>query len=149
MIKSVGNISPDPDPELFLAYFVIFCRELFTNTWLSHGLVTGSGALIMLIQKNFVTKKFCLPLQTSKNSGPPFLLWKLWVNPIEKHVNSIFAGKFVNFFQALKGHPFLHQPPQQVFVNGPLNGSFSKSQLLMSVTVWSFNWIKHNTLITH
>ena len=35
-------------------------------------------------------------LQTAKKfQAPPLLPWKLWVNPIEKHVNSIFTRKFV------------------------------------------------------
>ena len=70
------------------------------------------------------------PLQTAKKiSPPPFLPWKLRVNPIEKHVNSIFNWKYVViFFRApltrvknFKGSLFLHQPPPplQVFVNSP------------------------------
>ena len=39
------------------------------------------------------------PLQISKNISPPppFLPWKLRVNPIEKHANWNFTGKFVIF----------------------------------------------------
>ena len=33
-----------------------------------------------------------------KNQAPPFLPWKLRVNPMEKHVNSIFNGKSVVIF---------------------------------------------------
>ena len=58
------------------------------------------------------------PLRPQKNS------WKLRVNPIEKHVNSIFTGRSVIFSRPpLQGSkiltaPFLNQPPLQVFVNG-------------------------------
>ena len=58
----------------------------------------------------------------------PQITWKLWVNPIEKHVNSIYTGKFVViFFKAPPPHtkvknfkdPLFVSAPQQVFVNGP------------------------------
>ena len=56
------------------------------------------------------------PFQTMKKISPlPFLWWKLQVNPIEKHLNSIFTGTFaVIFFKA----PLTWV--KQVFVNGPL-----------------------------
>ena len=65
-------------------------------------------------------KIFGAPLHTAKKfQGPPFLPWKLRVNPIEKHVNSIFNGKsVVIFFRApltrvknFKGPPFCIRPP--------------------------------------
>ena len=66
-------------------------------------------------------KHFRPPLQTSKNfSAPPFLPWKLWVNPIEKHVNSIFTGKFVVIFL---GAPLIRvkNSKGQLFASGPPN----------------------------
>ena len=55
------------------------------------------------------------PFKPHKFQGP-FLPWKLWVNPIEKHVNSIFTGKFVIIFQALPLQEFKHfeGPPTSV-----------------------------------
>ena len=74
--------------------------------------------------KKYLSRKFFgALLQTAKkNSGPPFLPWKLRVNPIEKHVNSIFNGKsVVIFFRApLTRVKNFKVPPLQVFVNGPL-----------------------------
>ena len=73
-------------------------------------------------------KIFGAPLQTAKKfQGPPFLPWKLRVNPIEKHVNSIFNGKSVVIFlgpplqgsKILRAPLFASGPPLQVFVNGP------------------------------
>ena len=65
------------------------------------------------MQNIFIAKQFCpLPLQTSKNSAPPFFFChdKFRVNPIEKHVSSIFTDKFVvvKFFQVppYKGQKF-------------------------------------------
>ena len=60
------------------------------------------------------------PFQTSKNSDPLLLPWKLQVNPIEKHVNSIFTGKFVVIFfkTSLQGSKILRAP---IFVLGPPN----------------------------
>ena len=75
------------------------------------------------MQKIFIAKIFRgLPSdgkKKKKKSGPPFLPWKLRVNPIEKHVNSIFNGKsVVIFFQGpltrvknFKGPPFCIRPP--------------------------------------
>ena len=62
-----------------------------------------------------------------KSQGPPFLPWKLRVNAVEKHINSIFNGKSVVIFSGpslarvkiFKGPPFCIRPPLQVFVNGP------------------------------
>ena len=69
----------------------------------------------------FIAKNFRGPPSDRKKiSGPPpFLPWKLRVNPIEKHVNSIFNGKsVVIFFRApltrvknFKGPPFCIRPP--------------------------------------
>ena len=81
-----------------------------------------------LMQKIFISKIFCPPpLQTEKKSGPPFLPWKLRVNAVEKHINSIFNGKSVVIIFSgplpYKGSKFLrvtflHQAPLQVFVQG-------------------------------
>ena len=58
-------------------------------------------------------KNFQPPPPTSRNFRAPFLPWKLWVNPIEKYVKSIFTGMFVVIFSRLslqgrkfKGPPF-------------------------------------------
>ena len=73
-------------------------------------------------KKNCCRNFFGDPLQTSKKfQGPPFLPWKLWVNPIQKHVNSIFTGKFVVMFfkvpltrvKYFKGPPFCIRPPNK------------------------------------
>ena len=71
--------------------------------------------------KKYLSRKFFgAPLQTAKKfQGPLFLPWKLRVNPIEKHVNSIFNGKsVVIFFRApltrvknVQGPPFCIRPP--------------------------------------
>ena len=51
------------------------------------------------MQKIFIAKIFRGPPSDRKKiQGPPFLPWKLRVNPIEKHVNSIFNGKSVVIF---------------------------------------------------
>ena len=63
------------------------------------------------------------PSDLKKFQGPPFWhAWKLRVNPIKKHVNSIFSGKFVVFFfkaplqgsktgvKNFKGPPFCIRP---------------------------------------
>ena len=91
-------------------------------------LVRGGG----LMQKIFIVKIFRAPFQTAKKFRAPFLPWKLRVNPIEKHVNSIFNGKsVVIFFRApltrvknFKGPFFASDPPLQVFVNGPYCNTF-------------------------
>ena len=45
-----------------------------------------------LMQNKIIVKNFQGPfIQTSKISRPA--LWKLWINPIENHINSIFPGK--------------------------------------------------------
>ena len=89
----------------------------------SQTLVRGGGWC-----KKYLSRKFFgPPFRLQKISGPPFLPWKLRVNPIEKHVNSIFNGKsVVIFFRApltrvknFKGPPFCIRPPLQVFMNGP------------------------------
>ena len=60
------------------------------------------------MQKIFIMKIFRGPPSDRKQiSGPPFLPWKLQVNPIEKHVNSIFNGKSVVFF--FQGPPYMGQ----------------------------------------
>ena len=73
-----------------------------------------------LMQKIFIAKIFRGPPSDHKKiSGAPFLPWKLRVNPIKKHVNSIFNGKSVAiFFRApfirvknFKGLPFCIRPP--------------------------------------
>ena len=67
-----------------------------------------------LMQKIFIAKVFQGPLSDCKKIfRAPFLPWKLWVNPIEKHVNSIFNGKsVVIFFRApLQGSKILRAPP--------------------------------------
>ena len=73
-----------------------------------------------LMQKIFIVKIFQgPPSDRKKNSGPPFLPWKLRVNPIEKHVNSIFNGKSVVIFFSgppLQGSKILRAP---LFASGP------------------------------
>ena len=60
------------------------------------------------MQKIYLQKIFGAPLQTAKKfQAPPFLSWKLQVNPIEKHVNSIFNGKSVVIF--FQGPPYKGQ----------------------------------------
>ena len=62
-------------------------------------------------------------IQCEKFSRPPFSQRKIGVNPTEYHIDSIFMGKVSMIFsdlQNFKGPPFVHQPPLQVFVNGPL-----------------------------
>ena len=55
-----------------------------------------------LIQKIFIAKIVRPPLSDSKKKkkirAPPFLPWKLRVNAVEKHINSIFNGKSVVIF---------------------------------------------------
>ena len=68
-----------------------------------------------LMQKTTTTTKFSNPLQTSKNFRASFLSWKLQVNPIENHINSIWTEKFVIFFKApLRGSKILRSPPTSV-----------------------------------
>ena len=69
--------------------------------------------------KIFIAKLFRgPPSDRKKKSGPPFLTWKLWVNPVEKHVNSIFNGKSVVIFSGppLQGSKILRVP---LFASGP------------------------------
>ena len=54
----------------------------------SQTLVRGGGDAKNIYRKNFSGP----PSDCKKISGSPFLPWKLQVNPIEKHVNSIFNG---------------------------------------------------------
>ena len=72
------------------------------------------------MQKKIITKIFCPPppFSPQKISGPTLLPRKIQVNLIEKHVNSIFTGKFVLIFfsppykgQKFSGSSFLHQIP--------------------------------------
>ena len=51
------------------------------------------------MQKQISAKKIIAPPSNIKNFRVPFLTWKLWVNPIENHINSIFSGKLVIIFQ--------------------------------------------------
>ena len=61
-----------------------------------------------LMQKIFIVIILWGPLQTAKtNSGPNFFPWKLRVNPLQKHVNSIFNGKSVVIF--FQGPPYKGQ----------------------------------------
>ena len=102
------------------------------------------------MQKIFIVKIFRGPPSDRKKiSGPPFLPWKLRVNPIEKHVNSIFNGKSVVIFfsglpltrvKTFKGPLFCFRPSLQVFVNGPL--PWSEETLLHQM-----KWLKQ--LLTH
>ena len=69
----------------------------------------------------FITKIFRAPFRPQKNFRAPFLPWKLRVNPIEKHANSIFNGNLksvVIFFQGppYKGKKNLRAP---LFASGP------------------------------
>ena len=91
------------------------------------------------MQKNFIAKNFRGPPFRPQNfSGPPFLPRKLRVNPIEKHVNSIFTEKFVVIFfkppltrvKTFKGPPFCIRPPP-----------------LTSVCEWSLSWIYSNIFL--
>ena len=75
-----------------------------------------------LMQKIFIAKIFRPPpFRQKKKSGPPFLPWKLRVNAIEKHINSIFNGKSVAIIFSgplpYKGSKFLRVP---LFGSGPL-----------------------------
>ena len=97
----------------------------------SQTLIRGAWCKEYLLQKFFGPP----PSDRKKVSGPPFLPWKLQVNPIEKHVNSIFNGKSVVIFSGppLQGSeilrtPFLHQAPP-----------------LTSVCEWSLMKIFHYT----
>ena len=68
------------------------------------------------MQKIFIAKIFSGPPSDHKkiqSPPPPFLPWKLWVNPREKHVNSIFNGKSVIITRVknFKGPPFCIRPP--------------------------------------
>ena len=70
-------------------------------------------------------KKLGLPFRPQKISGPPFLPQKSCVNPIKKHVNSIFTGKFGNFFKApLQGSKILWVP---LFASAPLTSVCERS----------------------
>ena len=60
-------------------------------------------------------------LSDRKNFWSPIMTWKLWVNPIESPINTIFPGKFVAiFFKAPLGRsknlraPFCIRPPISV-----------------------------------
>ena len=73
------------------------------------------------MQKIFIEKIFRGPFRPQKKKKKfraPFLPWKLRVNPLEKHVNSIFNGKSGNFFSGppYKGQKFLRAP---FFASGP------------------------------
>ena len=46
-------------------------------------------------KKKNIAKIFRGPLSDLKKIKGPFLALKLWISPIEKYVNSIFARKFV------------------------------------------------------
>ena len=87
---------------------------------LSNTRVPVSGTWSILFAK-YLSQKFFRgpPSDCKKNFRAPFMPWKLRVNPIEKHVNSISNGKsVVIFFRApltrvknFKGPLFASGPP--------------------------------------
>ena len=102
----------------------VHCRYQVCNSILFYSLYKGPFTNTCKggpdTKKN-IYRKNCpgLPSDCKKISGPPLLPWKLWVNPIEKHVNSIFTRKFVVIcFRApltkvkyFKGPLFASDPP--------------------------------------
>ena len=83
------------------------------------------------MQKKSVLKIFApLPPSAPTNFSAPLFDIIIMVQPMLKHVNSIFTGKFAIFFKALtrvknfKGPFFALWPPLQVFVNDPLSQNF-------------------------
>ena len=60
----------------------------------SQTLVRGAWCKKINYRENFSGP----PSDRKKIQAPPFLPWKSRVNPIEKHVNSIFNGKSVVIF---------------------------------------------------
>ena len=122
------------------------CLHAHANVLLLKGPFTNTckGGLM---QKNKLSRKFFggPPSDRQKNLGPPFLPWKSLVNPIEKHVNSIFNRK--SFFQAtpLQGSKILRGPP--FCIRPPLTSVCERSLIYIDkfynvnfvlFTVWSF-----------
>ena len=66
---------------------ILHTEGLFTNTF--------KGGLM---QKDFITKSFCPP--APPKISEPLFCHENYRSYIEKHVNSIFTGKFVIFFKA-------------------------------------------------
>ena len=106
-----------------------------------------------LMQKTTTTTKFSNPLQTSKNFRASFLSWKLQVNPIENHINSIWTEKFVIFFKApLRGSKILRSPPTSVcewslikcWCHGLRGGG-----LWISLSILFVSWNKNKTWICY
>ena len=89
------------------------------------------------MQKIFIAKNFWgPPSDRKKKSGPPpFLPWKLRVNPIEKHVNSIFNGKSVVIFfrSPLQGSKIFRAP---LFASGPLTSVCERSLIQKRCSIW-------------
>ena len=112
--------------SLFFISFYTFQRAI------SGKLRTRKGGLMQ--KKNYREIFWAPPSDRKKKSGPPFLPWKLRVNPIEKHVNSIFDGKYVVIFSGppfqeskMLRAPFLHQ--------GPLTSVCKRSLVVISPVI--------------
>ena len=122
IIKMGHNISKFISPLFRNSIFSLYlCPQLSTVNCFrdrSQTLVRGAWCKKKNYRENFSAAP--PPLRPQKISGPPPLLpWKLRVNPIEKHVNSIFTGKFVVIFfkapltrvKSIRGPIFASGPP--------------------------------------
>ena len=138
---------------IFMPYgFLLFKCKLsllkytFISTWFH-----VTNYFIRVRSQTLVRGAWCKKIYRENFSGPPFRPQKKFQappfchenygsTPIEKHVNSIFTGKFVViFFRApltrvknFKSPPFCIRPPLQVFVNGPLYDIFGRQQHLLN-----------------
>ena len=94
------------------------------------------------MQKNIYRENFSGPPSDRKKiPGPLFLPWKLRVNPIEKHVNSIFNGKSVVIF-------FRFSPLTRVkSLNGPLFASAPLTSVCERSLKASKNFMKGSAIV--
>ena len=111
--------------------------KLFSIRDRSQTLVRGAWCKKILARKIFRAPLLDLTIFR----GPPFLPRKIGVNPTENHIDSLFRGKISWFFfqgppfqtSKIFRAPFLHQPPLQVFVNGPCNRA---KELYEPIVLW-------------
>ena len=113
--------------------FLVACLKLVPQIWWSCFMVHLFSYVWLFFRyfyqlNTFHHKIFWVPLSDLNNFRAHFLTWELWVNgePHGKSYKLNFPWKICgHFFQAppplrvktFKGPSFLHQAPQQVFVN--------------------------------
>ena len=117
--------------------FNCLCKFEQDPTWIGAGFRDRSQTLVRgaWCKKYLSQKFFGPPFRPQKTSGPPFSPWKLWVNPIEKHVNSIFNGKSVVIFSRppLQGSKILRAP---FCISPPLTKSVCERSLNLNIFFW-------------